>query len=71
MLGFLDVDNGRGVGFDSRAGRPCVLGDQAVTAVRPTPRLTARDLAHGEINTIGQPADHARGDAQKPRGPGL
>jgi len=34
MLGFLDVESGRDVGFDSCAGRAGVLGDQAVTAVR-------------------------------------
>ncbi len=70
MLGFLDLEIGRDVGFDSRAGRLGVPVDQAVTAVRQNPALTARDSAHGEITTIDQPADHARGDAQKPCGPG-
>jgi hypothetical protein len=71
MLGFLDVESGWDVGFDSWAGRAGELGGLAVTAVRQNPALIARDPSHGAITTIDQSADHALGDAQMPRGPGL
>jgi len=48
-----------------------MLGDRAVNVVGQNSGLTARNPAHGEVPAIDQSADHARGDAQTPRAPGL
>src|SRR5271165_2179999 len=71
MLESLDVENGRNVGLDSRAGWAGVLGDQAVTAVQQKRGLRTRNPSHGELTAVDQSPDHARGDAQAPRDPGL
>ena len=53
------------------AGGAGVLGDQAVTAVRQNPGLTATNPSHGELSAIDQSADHRQGETPTPRGSGL
>src|SRR5271157_3854505 len=70
MMGFLDVENWRDVGSVSSACWAGVLGDRAVN-VGQNSGLTARNPSLGEVTAIDQSPDHARGDAQTPRDPGL
>jgi len=70
MMGFLDVENWRDVGSVSSACWAGVLGDRPVN-VGQNSGLTARNPSLGEVTAIDQSPDHARGDAQTPRDPGL
>src|SRR5208337_2882263 len=71
MMGFLNVENWRDVGPVACTCWAGVLGDRAVNVVGQNSGLTARNPSHGEVTAIDQSPDHARGDAQTPRDPGL
>src|SRR5271157_1479730 len=71
MMGLLNVENWWDVGSVSCTCWAGMLGDRAVNVVGQNSGLTARNPAHGEVLAIDQSADHAKGDAQTPRDPGL
>src|SRR5208282_5559424 len=70
MMGFLNVFDWRDAASVSCACWAGVLDDRAVN-VGQNSSLTAWNTSHGEVTAIDQSPDHARGDAQTPRDPGL